>query len=160
MKLPRKTHDQSRGQISHIGQQSLSTSPVSLVSIKLSDLSQSHDQTAIASPNLGIIDSEYLGLQFLICEFLRDHRVAKPCKIDRRNLVDLVEKVEMKILELSLGSVSLSIAQLSFSLRSVSLSLSSHSLFSLSLSRAALSLSDAVLFLSLRCLFIKAQLHH
>ncbi|CAL8087120.1 unnamed protein product [Prunus armeniaca] len=74
MKLPRKTHDQSRGQISHIGQQSLSTSPVSLVSIKLSDLSQSHDQTAIASPNLGIIDSEYLGLQFLICEFLRDHR--------------------------------------------------------------------------------------
>ncbi|KAI5350454.1 hypothetical protein L3X38_003345 [Prunus dulcis] len=45
-----------------------------MVSIKWSDLSQSHDRTTIGSPNLRINDSEYLGLRFLIRKFLQDPR--------------------------------------------------------------------------------------
>ncbi|CAL2266290.1 unnamed protein product [Prunus armeniaca] len=54
-----------------------STSPVSLVSIEQSDLSQLNNWTAIASPNRGIIDLEHPGLRFSIREFLHDLRGTK-----------------------------------------------------------------------------------
>lgn len=45
-----------------------------LVSIERSNLSQSHDQMAIVSPKLRIIDSKYPGLQFSIYKFLHSSR--------------------------------------------------------------------------------------